>query len=90
MLRTLILFTCTLSLACAQELVTLEKIEVQEKYSSVEERKENSIAKRIIKAEDLIQYGDLNALEMLKRIPGVSVSEGKKKGHPERDIHRSW
>ena len=82
MVRSLIFFSCTLSLVCAQELVTLEKIEVQEKYSSVDERKESSIAKRIIKTEELIQYGDLNALEMLKRIPGVSVSEGKKKGAP--------
>ncbi|HEX5709840.1 MAG TPA: TonB-dependent receptor [Sulfuricurvum sp.] len=80
--RPLIVFTFTLSLACAQELVTLDKIEVQETYSTLEERKENSISKRIIKSEELAQYGDLNALEMLKRTAGVSISEGKKKGAP--------
>lgn len=81
--RPLILFTCTLSLACAEEILHLDKIAVEETYSVIEERKENSIAKRIIKGEELTQYGDMNALEMLKRTPGVTISEGKgKKGSP--------
>jgi len=81
--RPLILFTCTLSLACAQEILQLDKIEVEDHYSVIEERKENSIAKRIIQGEELTQYGDMNALEMLKRTPGVTISEGKgKKGAP--------
>jgi iron complex outermembrane receptor protein len=68
---------------CAQEIVQLEKIEVQETASTLEERKENSIAKRIITGAELTQYGDLNALEVLKRTPGVTLSEGKgKKGAP--------
>lgn len=81
--RPLILFTCTLSLACAQEIIQLDKIAVEESYSAIEERKENSIAKRIIKGEELTLYGDMNVLEMLKRTPGVTISEGKgKKGAP--------
>lgn len=81
--RPLILFTCTLSIACAQEVIQLDKIEVEETYSAIEERKENSIAKRIIKGEELTQYGDMNAQEMLKRTPGVTISDGKgKKGSP--------
>lgn len=67
----------------AQEAVTLEKIEVQGAALSLEERKENSIAKRIIKGEEVARYGDLNALEILKRLPGVTIPEGKKiKGAP--------
>lgn len=81
--RPLILFTCSLSFACAQEIIQLDKISVEDNYSVIEERKENSIAKRIIKGEELTQYGDMNALEMLKRTPGVTISEGKgKKGAP--------
>lgn len=81
--RPLILFTCSLSLACAQEIIQLDKISVEETYSVIEERRENSIAKRIIKGEELSQYGDMNALEMLKRTPGVTISQGKgKKGAP--------
>ncbi|WP_294913517.1 TonB-dependent receptor plug domain-containing protein, partial [Sulfuricurvum sp. UBA5598] len=83
MLRPLILYTCTFSLICAQEILQLDKIEVEDHYSVIEERKENSIAKRIIKGEELTQYGDMNALEVLKRTPGVTIPEGKgKKGSP--------
>ncbi|MDP3464459.1 MAG: TonB-dependent receptor [Sulfuricurvum sp.] len=81
--RPLILLSCTLSIACAQEALQLDKIEVQENFNTLEERKENSIAKRIIKGEELTQYGDLNALEVLKRTPGVTIPQGKgKKGAP--------
>lgn len=81
--RPLILFTCTLSFVCAQEIIQLDKISIEDTYSVIEERKENSIAKRIIQGEELTQYGDMNALEMLKRTPGVTISEGKgKKGAP--------
>jgi iron complex outermembrane receptor protein len=81
--RPLILLSCTLSLACAEEILQLDKISVEETYSVIEERKDASIAKRIIKGEELTQYGDMNALEMLKRTPGVTISDGKgKKGAP--------
>lgn len=74
---------CGYSLSFAQESVTLEKIEVQGAAQSLEERKENSIAKRIIKSEEVAKYGDLNALEILKRLPGVTIPEGKRqKGAP--------
>jgi outer membrane receptor for ferrienterochelin and colicins len=81
--RPLILFTCTFSFVCAQEIIQLDKISVEENYSVIEERKENSIAKRIIQGEELTQYGDMNALEMLQRTPGVTIAQGKgKKGAP--------
>ena len=82
-LRFPLFFACTLSFACAQEIISLDKIEIEEHYGVIEERKENSIAKRIIKGEELAQYGDLNVLEILKRTPGVTVPQGKgKKGPP--------
>ncbi len=77
--RPLIVLACSLSIACAQEILQLDKIQVEDHYSEIEERKESSIAKRIIKGEELAQYGDLNALEILKRTPGVTISEGKAK-----------
>jgi len=61
----------------AQEVITLEKIQVEEHAGTLEERRDTSIAKRIISGEELTQYGDLNALEILKRTPGVSIPEGK-------------
>lgn len=83
MFRPLILLSYTLSFAWAEEILQLDKISVEESYSVIDERKDNSIAKRIIKGEELSQYGDMNALEMLKRTPGVTINDGKgKKGAP--------
>lgn len=83
MYRPLIPIALTSSLAftavCAQEAITLEKIQVEAKAIALEERHESSIAKRIISAEELTQYGDMNALEILKRTPGVTIPEGKAK-----------
>lgn len=69
--------TLCLTSANAQEMITLEKIEVEDHVEGLEERRDNSLAKRIIKGSELTQYGDLNALEILKRTPGVSIPEGK-------------
>lgn len=69
--------TAMISSVCAQEIVTLEKIQIAEEYTAIDERRDNSIAKRIIKAEELTQYGDANALEILRRTPGVTIPNGK-------------
>jgi len=61
----------------ADETVMLEKIQIAEDYTVIDERRDNSIAKRIIKAEELTQYGDSNALEILRRTPGVTIPNGK-------------
>lgn len=76
-----IMLTSSLAITAvyAQEVITLEKIQVEEKGIALEERRDNSIAKRIISGEELTQYGDLNALEILKRTPGVTIPEGKGK-----------
>ncbi len=76
-----ILVTTGLSFASlyAEETLSLEKIQVEEHVDTMEERRDNSIAKRFISGEELTQYGDLNALEILKRTPGVSIADGKNK-----------
>jgi outer membrane receptor for ferrienterochelin and colicins len=69
--------------ANAQEVISLEKIEVEANTATLEERRDHSIAKRIVSGTELTQYGDLNALEILRRTPGVSIPEGKgQKGSP--------
>jgi iron complex outermembrane receptor protein len=60
----------------------METIHVEANAAAIESRKEDSIAKRIVTGNQLTQYGDLNALEILKRTAGVSVPDGKKKGTP--------
>lgn len=69
-----------ISLSYAQEMISMEKIQVEANAAAIESRKEDSIAKRIVTGSQLTQYGDLNALEILKRTAGVSVADGKKKG----------
>lgn len=61
----------------AEEIIALEKIQVEANTAILEERRDHSIAKRIISGAELTQYGDLNALEMLKRTPGVTIAEGR-------------
>lgn len=73
----IILTSTLISSACAQELITLDKVQVSEVYTAIDERRDNSIAKRIINAEELTQYGDSNALEILRRTPGVTIPNGK-------------
>ncbi|HEX5670821.1 MAG TPA: TonB-dependent receptor [Sulfuricurvum sp.] len=67
----------------AEDVINLERIQVEANTATLEERRNHSIAKRIISGAELTQYGDLNALEILKRTPGVSIPEGKgKKASP--------
>lgn len=61
----------------ADETVVLEKIQIAEDYTLIDERRDSSIAKRIIKGAELTQYGDTNALEILRRTPGVTIPAGK-------------
>lgn len=74
------MYTCN---ANAEEVISLEKIQVEEHLGALEERRDHSLAKRIINGQELTQYGDLNALEILKRTPGVSIPDGRgQKGAP--------
>lgn len=83
LLSMLMITAVSISSAYAQEVLSIEKIQVEENAAALEERRDHSIAKRLIRGEELTQYGDLNALEILKRLPGVSIPEGKgKKGAP--------
>jgi outer membrane receptor for ferrienterochelin and colicins len=78
----LMMFGCTLSLVCAQEIIQLDKIDVEESFAPLEERREHSIAKRIVDASELAQYGDMNLMEMLKRTPGVTIPDGRRQKGP--------
>lgn len=70
-------------LLLADDVIELKKIEVEDRYGALEEQKESSIAKRIVASGELVKYGDINAFEVLKRTPGVTVAEGgSKKGPP--------
>jgi outer membrane receptor for ferrienterochelin and colicins len=52
----------------------LEKIEVQ--ADGLAERRESTASKIIINSEEITRYGDTNVLDVLKRLPGVTVDSG--------------
>lgn len=52
----------------------MEKIEVQ--ADSLSERRESTAAKIIVDHEEITKYGDTNVMEVLKRLPGITVDSG--------------
>lgn len=52
----------------------IEKIEVQ--GDSLSERRESTAAKVIVNRDEILKYGDTNVLEVMKRLPGVTVDSG--------------
>ncbi len=74
---------CLLSLAAfaqqpqpprKEEPQKLEKIEVQ--ADGLAERRESTASKIIVNSDEITKYGDTNLLEVLKRLPGVTVDSG--------------
>jgi len=49
---------------------------VQVKASADLQRQRDTAARTTITREEILKYGDANALDVLKRLPGVSISDG--------------
>lgn len=49
---------------------------VQVRASADMQRERDTASRTIITREEILKFGDANALEVLKRLPGVSVSDG--------------
>lgn len=49
---------------------------VQVKASADLQRQRDTAARTTITREEILKYGDANALEVMKRLPGVSIGEG--------------
>ena len=52
----------------------IERIEVQ--ADSLSERRESTASKIIVTGEEINKYGDSNLMEVLKRLPGITVDSG--------------
>src|SRR5258706_10983902 len=57
-----------------EEAQKLEKIEVQ--GDSLAERGESTASKIIVNHEEINKYGDTNVMDVLKRLPGITVDSG--------------
>lgn len=49
---------------------------VQVKASADTQRQHDTASRTIVTREEILKFGDANALDVLKRLPGVSVSDG--------------
>ena len=59
----------------AQPSVT-QRVEIAGRLGSTELRRAASVAKQIYGREELDRFGDTNALDVLRRLPGVNVGSG--------------
>jgi outer membrane receptor for ferrienterochelin and colicins len=58
----------------------VQQVEVQGSTASYDARRDDTAMKIVIKHDDLVRYGDTNLLDVLKRIPGVTVNGGLGRG----------
>jgi iron complex outermembrane receptor protein len=54
----------------------IQRVEIVGKQGSTELRRAASVAKQIYGREELDRYGDINTLDVLRRLPGVNVDSG--------------
>jgi outer membrane receptor for ferrienterochelin and colicins len=57
-----------------EEAQKLERIEVQ--ADSLAERRQSTASKIIVNREEINKYGDSNVMDVLKRLPGITVDSG--------------
>ena len=60
----------------APQTSVIQRVEIVGRQGSTELRRAASVAKQIYGREELDRFGDTNALDVMRRLPGVSVSSG--------------
>lgn len=68
----------------------METIEIKDQRNVVLEQKESATASMIVTNEEISRYGDLTPSDILKRLPGVSLPEGKGKGVSIRGLGKGY
>jgi outer membrane receptor for ferrienterochelin and colicin len=82
MMRTKMSVACAAALtaaaACAQQSAPLDKpVATVEVKSNADSQRRNDTASRIVVTrEDITKYGDQSVLDVLKRLPGVTIGDG--------------
>jgi iron complex outermembrane receptor protein len=60
----------------APQATSLQRIEITGRQGATELRRAARVAKQIYGREDLDRYGDTNALDVMRRLPGVTIGSG--------------
>lgn len=55
-------------------------VEVRGSTSSYDPRRDDTVAKIVLKHDEIVKHGDTNLLDVLKRIPGITVSGSAGRG----------
>lgn len=53
---------------------TVQKVEVKGSVTTYDARREDTASKIVVNHEEIVKFGDTNVLDVLKRLPGVTVS----------------
>ena len=65
------------------EVAPLQKIEVRGSTEAYDPRRDDTASKIVVSHEEIIRYGDTNVLDVLKRLPGITVSGASGRGGGE-------
>ncbi|UUZ54808.1 Plug domain-containing protein [Massilia sp. H-1] len=52
----------------------MEKVEITAAADGYDARREDTASKIVVGHEEIVKYGDTSVLDVLKRLPGVTVS----------------
>ncbi|MFC5547429.1 TonB-dependent receptor plug domain-containing protein [Massilia aerilata] len=66
--------------APAGESRKIQQVEVKGAAASYDPRRDDTASKIVVNNEEIVKYGDTNVLDVLKRVPGVTVSSSGRGG----------
>src|SRR5689334_2730968 len=66
--------------APATEGKAIQQVEVKGAANAYDPRRDDTASKIVVNNEEIVKYGDTNVLDVLKRVPGVTVSSSGRGG----------
>jgi outer membrane receptor for ferrienterochelin and colicins len=61
----------------------MQKVEVRGSVESYDPRRDDTASKIVVNHEEIVKYGDTNVVDVLKRLPGITVSGASGRGGGE-------
>jgi outer membrane receptor protein involved in Fe transport len=66
--------------ATADDAKKIQQVEVKGAANAYDPRRDDTASKIVVNNEEIVKYGDTNVLDVLKRVPGVTVSSSGRGG----------
>jgi outer membrane receptor protein involved in Fe transport len=64
----------------ADDAKKMQQVEVKGAAASYDPRRDDTASKIVVNNEEIVKYGDTNVLDVLKRVPGVTISSSGRGG----------